>query len=397
MMTLDARCLLAIACCVLAPSGHAQDAGGAPPAAETQSTAETRSPRALFDAEEFQAAAEAWAKAFEQDDENADLAYNLALARWRAGDPDGAETAAELAATLSGGRYAKLRDGILGNLRFDEARALLATDGGGTGTGNLALKRAKEAVEHFRRGALACANDDPARGPLVRNLDRARRLVEKIDALPREESEEGEPSEGQSEDEKQDEQDKKDGQDKKNEQSGSEGESGENKPDENKPGEEGESEPQPGESQSESEEGSESGEQESGEQESGEPNSGEQKPSEEPAAPEPDPSGDPSPPSSDPSDPSAEPGEAGAQPGSEAEEAPPPEAGEEQPGQGEPPLPEELTESDNAPPTQNVGPPRRLTEAETKRLLQQLADIERRRIELRAKQRRRRPTVERDW
>ena len=137
---------------------------------------------ALYEAGRFPEAAEAFLQAIATEGDSAELSYNLALALWRAGDRDGAETAAERAATLSDGNLASLRDGVLGNLRYQVARETEAEDLPG------ALELAEKARDHYLRGSLK--NGTPE---LHRNLERALDLVDELKQKLEEQQQEQQP------------------------------------------------------------------------------------------------------------------------------------------------------------------------------------------------------------
>lgn len=105
---------------------------------------------------------------------DAELQYDLALALWRAGQAQQAEIAAEKAATLSDGALAPLRDGILGNIKMDEAHAKLT---GEQPDLQAALAAAEKARDHFVHGAAKPG----ARQELVRNVERALKLIADIE------------------------------------------------------------------------------------------------------------------------------------------------------------------------------------------------------------------------
>ena len=104
-------------------------------------------PLELYRQGRFQEAARGFRKALERQKDDARLNYNLALSLWRLGDGDEAETKAEMAATLGG--LDALRDGILGNLRFQAA--LAKAEAGDLGT---AVDLMTKARAHYQRGAL---------------------------------------------------------------------------------------------------------------------------------------------------------------------------------------------------------------------------------------------------
>ena len=116
----------------------------------------------------YQESARAFRKALEAEPLDARLNYNLALTLWRLGEGDDAETKAEIAATLG---LDTLRDGILGNLRFQAALAKAEAGDLGTAVDLMAKARA-----HYQRGALR-RGAGPA---LARNLERAIRKQEEL-------------------------------------------------------------------------------------------------------------------------------------------------------------------------------------------------------------------------
>jgi Ca-activated chloride channel homolog len=138
----------------------------------------------LYKEGKFAAAVTAFREALAIDPDNARLNYNLALALWRSGDADGAETAAEKASALAKGEFDGLRDGILGNLRYDKARAL-----GDAKVGpqkeveqlQQAVAAAGTARNHFQRSAVELLQRNPNGGAQVqRNLERAIKLEEEL-------------------------------------------------------------------------------------------------------------------------------------------------------------------------------------------------------------------------
>ena len=116
--------------------------------------------------------------------EDARLNYDLALALWRRGEHDAAETAAEKAAALSGGAFDGLRDGILGNLRYDRARSTQAA----TVEPDKVLQNLDKALadlalarDHYQRGALIQERRERGSGAvLIRNLERAIHLGDEL-------------------------------------------------------------------------------------------------------------------------------------------------------------------------------------------------------------------------
>ena len=126
----------------------------------------------------------AFRKALESYPDDPKLHYNLAQALWRAGDLDAAETAAEKAATLGGPRLEGLRDGLLGNLRYDQARQMgeeKVDPKEQQGKLEAAIEKAGQARRHLQRGALALETDERGSGAqLMRNLERTIQLQKKL-------------------------------------------------------------------------------------------------------------------------------------------------------------------------------------------------------------------------
>jgi tetratricopeptide (TPR) repeat protein len=181
----------------------------------------------------YQEAAEAFRAALTSEGDSPDLQYDLALASWRAGELAAAEIAVEKFAAQSAGAGADLHAGVLGGVRYDEAKALehkadgLLAAGGqpavpvapGQSTEKpedplalleQALAKVTQAKDHFVQGAVA------ARSPeLLRNTERAVRyqneLQKKIDELKKQQEEQ------KKDDDKKDDKDKekKDDKDKK--------------------------------------------------------------------------------------------------------------------------------------------------------------------------------------
>ena len=229
----------------------------------------------------FQEAAAAFEAAISSEGDSAELQYNLALARWRGGDLGSAEIAVEKYVAMAGDARTDLHAGVLGAVRFDEAKALEAkADALIAGAGNAgpqqvptqppvpqaqqpaqpedplplleqALVKAVQAKDHFVRGAVAVASPE-----LQRNTERTLRylaeLQKKIDELKKQ-REEQEKDDEQKPDDKNDTKDDKDKKDeeKKDEQKKDEKQQddkkqeGEKKPDEQPKEGEGESKPEP--------------------------------------------------------------------------------------------------------------------------------------------------------
>src|SRR5690606_34496235 len=121
----------------------------------------------------FAEAAEAFRAATATPPDDPELHSTLALALWRAGAAHEAEIAAEKAATLSDGAFAALRDGILGNVKFDEAKARLAGEVPDPQGARAAAERARDHFVH----AAASGNAPPE---LARNLERTLALLAEI-------------------------------------------------------------------------------------------------------------------------------------------------------------------------------------------------------------------------
>ncbi len=150
----------------------------------------------LYKEGKFEEAAVDFQQAIETEGDSAELSYNLALALWRAGDRDGAETAAERAATLSDGRLAGLRDGVLGNLRYELAQEISEQDLA------VALQLAQQARDNYLRGSLTSETPE-----LYRNLERAQNLIDelekKLEEQQQEQEQEQEQEQGQEQEQEQ--------------------------------------------------------------------------------------------------------------------------------------------------------------------------------------------------
>ena len=146
----------------------------------------------LYKEGKFEEAAVAFQQAIETEGDSAELSYNLALALWRAGDRDGAETAAERAATLSDGRLAGLRDGVLGNLRYELAQEISEQDLA------VALQLAQQARDNYLRGSLTSETPE-----LYRNLERAQNLIDELEKKLEEQQQEQEQEQEQGQEQEQ--------------------------------------------------------------------------------------------------------------------------------------------------------------------------------------------------
>ena len=184
-----------------------------------------------YAAKEYAQAVASFRQALEVTPDDPRLNYNLALALWRIGAMEAAETAAEKAAALSQGRLDARRDGILGNIRYDQARQIAdakappaRAPGSGAGVPEQGsgpdLQKALELVgqskDHFLRGAMASQPVDPV---LLRNLERALVLEEELKKRQQEQDDK-QQDDKQQDDKKQDDQkqDQGDEQDDKNKQ-----------------------------------------------------------------------------------------------------------------------------------------------------------------------------------
>lgn len=157
----------------------------------------------------FADAAAAFRAAIASEGDSPELQWNLALASWRAGDLIAAETAAEKYAAMQSGARVELHRGLLGNVRFDEARSLEAKADAAASQPpqppaaapnglppaaepadplpllEQALGKVEQARDHFVAAA-ADAADAPS-AEIVRNTERALRyadaLQKRIDEL----------------------------------------------------------------------------------------------------------------------------------------------------------------------------------------------------------------------
>lgn len=181
----------------------------------------------------FAEAAAAFRAAIASEGDSAELQYNLALACWRAGDLAAAETAIEKYAASAADARVDLHRGLLGAVRYDEAKALEArADAAASSPPPIAapgvtppaaatpadplpmleqaLGKANQAKDHFVAGAARGATPE-----LLRNAERTLRYIDelqqKIDELrkQREEQQKKDDQQKPSDDAKDDQ--KKDG------------------------------------------------------------------------------------------------------------------------------------------------------------------------------------------
>jgi hypothetical protein len=342
----------------------------------------------------FAEAVAAFRAAIAEDQTNAELHYNLALALWRAGQAHDAEIAAEKAATLSDGELAPLRDGILGNTKMDEAQAKLSGDAPDL---QAALAAAQKARDHFLHGA----SGEPL-PELVRNLERALQLIADIEKKieEQEKDEEQQKDDQQKDVDSKDEQDDSKSEDEKKDDAQDQQQKDQQQKDQQKKDDEserqdkkqGDGEKQPDQKQDESQKGEDQREQ-------GQPPSeGDNKDKPEPQAQagegrEPQEKDERKP------DPQAEPKDPqGSDP--QAKDDPPPPGKEQKPEpqqSGEEPEDGEAKPSSSPPPLGQPQPGRELSPEETKRLLERLQAILDQKAEMEKAQKAQRPRVKKDW
>jgi hypothetical protein len=155
----------------------------------------------LYQQGKFREAAAAFRAAIAAEGDTPELEFNLALSLWRAGDLAGAEQAAEKYAATAGAPRDDLHYGLLGAVRYDEAKAgeAAAEQAGAAppptpaptpGNGGKppspppdplpmleqALVKAEQARDHFVRGATMAG----AAPEVQRNVERSLRLVDDL-------------------------------------------------------------------------------------------------------------------------------------------------------------------------------------------------------------------------
>ena len=166
----------------------------------------------LYQQGRYPRAAEAFRQAVEKNPDDGELSYNLALTLWRLGQRDAAETAAERAAAVGG--YDGLRDGVLGNLRYDQAREIsqrAAESADEVRALEEAITTVGTALDHYQRGVLELEARAPTSGAaLLRNLERALALEDELirqleEAQERQRQERSQREQDQEEDEETDE------------------------------------------------------------------------------------------------------------------------------------------------------------------------------------------------
>lgn len=319
----------------------------------------------LYAAGRYEEAAAAFRLAIASEGDSAELQYNLALASWRAGDLATAETAIEKYAALAERSRTELHAGLLGAVRYEEARQLEAgaasAETGEQADPLVALKqalgKAEQARDHFVRGATA---QQPPAPELLRNTERALRFIDEL----RKKIEELEQQ--------------------REEQQDNEGENQDEQKSEDEPEQDEESKPEQNEEQK--------GEGEQGEQPKGEPKPDEPESQEGSQKPE-------EPRQQDPQQQQAEggdqqQGEQRPEPQQQSEE----EGGsEQQSAAGEPPQQAEPEPQQRSDAPGEVAEGRELSPEQTQRLLQQLRQLEQELAALRARAVSGRKPVERDW
>jgi tetratricopeptide (TPR) repeat protein len=344
---------------------------------------------ALYRDGKYAEAAAAFRAALVDDGDDAGLHWNLALACWRSGDLAGAESAVEKYAALAADARTDLHAGLLGALRFDEAKALeaeadaaMAPPAAVPGATpppaaapadplpklEQALAKAGQARDWFVKGAAAAPAPE-----LLRNTERSLRYVDalqkKIDELKQQQKEQDQNDQKQSNDEKDDNQ-------QKNEQEKPE----EPKPDEKKPEPESEEkkpegEPKPDEKQP---------------PEQDDPSKGQPKPDDKgQERPEPQQGGEPKP------EPKPQDGgtpEDGTQDSKAAEPKPGEALPEPKPGEGEDGKPEPRQDAPG-----EVAEGKELSPEQQQRLMDALQELDQRLKAYRARAKSGRRPVERDW
>jgi hypothetical protein len=255
------KALLLVACLCAVPGGDAEKA------------------MQLYREGRFAEAAAEYRAVIDAEGDRPDLQWNLALASWRAGDLPAAETAAEKYAALATSPRTDLHRGLLGAVRFDEAKALEAQADALLSAGQpappvpmpgqaggpspeqppdplplleQALAKALQAKDHFVAGGVAAPSPE-----LVRNTERALRYIDELQKKIDELKEQREQSEDENDDNKDDQSNEKKDQEKKDQEKDDpkdgDQKDGEQKSDEQK--QDGEGEQQPAEQPPEPQEG----------------------------------------------------------------------------------------------------------------------------------------------
>lgn len=184
---------------------------------------------------EFAAAAEVFRAAAAAQPSTAALHYDLALAEWRAGNLAAAEEAIERYAAAPGSRL-DLHRGLLGNLRYTEAKALgdaaaepaapaVAPNGAAPAAPpdpvallEQAVQKARTARDEFVRAAAS----DRAGAEIARNTERSVRLLKdlekKLEAAKQQREQQQDPGDDAKDSKDEKDQDQKDQKDQKDQQ-----------------------------------------------------------------------------------------------------------------------------------------------------------------------------------
>lgn len=351
----------------------------------------------------YREAAAVFAELIQRGEDTPELHYNLALARWRAGDLSGAEESVERYAARAGKPRPELHAGLLGALRHDEARLLehAAHQAAAAAAGpamavpappqpgaapepppdplpllEQALGKALLARDHCIRAAVAA----PANQEVQRN---AERVLKYIDELQRRIDAEKKKREQQQGDPSQDGDQKKDDQ---QQQGDKEQQKSDDKQDQQKQDQKQQGEEQKGQ------------EQKGDEQKGDQPKPDEQKGPPDDKQPPKDPQGherpEPKPDEQKSNDPAAQPPTELPEPKpGEGEAKPEPEP---KPGDAEPPKTPAAEPPRGDAPGEQVGA-RELTPEQAARIAEQLQQLDEKLKQIRARARTNRPGVERDW
>ncbi|MGE3174752.1 MAG: tetratricopeptide repeat protein [Planctomycetota bacterium] len=329
---------------------------------------------------DYAAAAKTFEAAVEQQPQSPELLYNLAVARWHAGELDAAEDAAGRYAAAPGGGRADLYHGLRGNIRFERAKQLgqrgVAALGGAIGSALTGAEQAEDPTTLFRnaieqamkaRDEFVRAASVPDAAPSVlRNAERALRQLEWLEKLLEE-------AKKQQQEQKSDQQGGEG--DEPNDEKGEKGdeksdENGDPQDDDQQPGEDGKDDPQDGKDGDRDQDQQSA---EDGQQPDAEPQDGDDAERPEPSAEEQHPEG-------------------AGEPEGEAED--------EQAPEPQPQEPDEKSPAEQAPRTDapgEVGEGKELSPEQQQRLLEQLKQLDGELRRIRARARGGKRPVERDW
>lgn len=185
---------------------------------------------------EFAAAAETFRQAVTALPESAPLLYDLALAEWRAGNLSAAEDAIERYAAAPGGGRIDLHRGLLGNIRYTEATKLAESAAappsppttspvpGTPATPPVAsdpvqqLQQAVDKAKAARDEFVRAASSPRAGAEVLRNTERALRLLADLEKKLEEAKKQQEQQKGDGKDQRNDKNDKSDKNDKNDKQ-----------------------------------------------------------------------------------------------------------------------------------------------------------------------------------